>query len=174
MVALALGLALLPGESRADGALEYQVKAAMVFNMAKYVEWPAEAFAAKSAPLLVCSVGRGPFADALERYQGKTALGHPLTLRRLAPGAEAGECHVLVVSGIEKRYLAGILEQARKHPVLTVGDLPYFARSGGMIGLIEKEGKVSFEINVKAAQQSGLKISSQLLKLARIIRDGGP
>jgi len=144
----------------------------MVFNMAKYVDWPPEAFAASSAPLMVCTIGRGPFAAALEQYQGKTALGHPLSLRRLAVGDDPSECHLLVTSGIDRRYLAGILDQARKRPILTVSDLPDFARSGGIIGLVEQQGKVRFEINVKAAQQSRVKISSQLLKLAKIIRDG--
>ena len=148
------------------------MKAAMVLNMAKYVEWPAGAFSAPGAPLAVCSVGRGPFAAALEQYRGKTVLGHPLNLRRLAPGDEPADCHLLVVSGMEKRYLAGVLDQARRRSVLTVSDLPDFARAGGMIGLVEHEGKVGFEINVKAAQQARFRISSQLLKLARIIREG--
>ncbi|HBA88897.1 MAG TPA: DUF4154 domain-containing protein [Geobacter sp.] len=166
-------LALFPStEPRADLPQEYQVKAAMVFNIAKYVEWPTESLAAGSSPLIVCSIGRGPFAAALERYQGKTAMGHPLALRRLAPGEEPGECHVLVISGIEKRYLAGILEQARKRPVLSVSDLPDFAQAGGIIGLVEQEGKVRFEINMKTARQSRVKISSQLLKLSRILREG--
>ena len=143
----------------------------MVFNMAKYVEWPAGSFGSSSAPLAVCSVGRGPFAQALEPYQGKTVLGHPLALRRLAVGDDPADCHLLVVSGIEKRYLAGVLDQARRRTVLTVSDLPDFARSGGMIGLVEQEGRIRFEINVKAAQQSRFKISSQLLKLAKIIRE---
>ena len=173
MIALALGLALFPaGDLLAEGPQEYQVKAAMVFNMAKYVEWPAESFAANSAPLVACTIGRGPFVVALEAYQGKMALGHPLALRRLAVGDEAAECHVLVVSGIDKRHLAGVLDQARKQPILSVSDLPDFAQSGGMIGLFQQEGKIRFEINVKAAEQSRVKISSQLLKLAKIVRDG--
>lgn len=144
----------------------------MVFNMAKYIEWPSDAFAGSSAPLSVCSVGRGPFTAALEQYQGKTVLGHPLAARRLGIGDEPGECHVLVVSGVERRYLAGILEQARRRGVLTVSDLPDFARMGGTIGLVEQEGRVRFEINVKAAQHSRFRISSQLLKLAKIVREG--
>jgi len=144
----------------------------MVFNMAKYIEWPQESFGKSSAQLTVCSIGRGPFASALERYQGKTALGRPLALKRLASGDDPGECHVLVISGIEKRYMAGILEQTRKRPVLTVSDMPEFAQSGGVIGLVEHQGKVRFEVNLKAARQSRVKISSQLLKLARIVREG--
>lgn len=159
-------------EPQAEGAQEYQVKAAMVVNMSKYIEWPAEAFPRTGAPLQICSVGRGPFAAALEQYQGKTVLGHPLSLRRLATGDEPSECNVLVVSGIEKRYLAGVLDQARRRGVLTVGDIPDFARFGGIIGLVENEGRVRFEINLKAAQQSRVKISSQLLKLAKLIREG--
>ncbi len=169
---VALGLLLAhTAELRAEGPQEYQVKAAMVFNMAKYIEWPADAFASSSAPLAVCSMGRGPFAAALERYQGKTVLGHPLALRRLSVGDEPADCHLLVVGGIERRYLAGVLDQARRRTVLTVSDLPDFARSGGMIGLVEQEGRVRFEINVKAAQHSRFKISSQLLKLAKIIKE---
>lgn len=165
-------LLLQGGEPRAEGPHEYQVKAAMVFNMAKYTEWQPGAFASAGAPLTVCSMGRGPFAAALEPYLGKTVLGRPLALRRLSVGDEPDDCQILVVSGVEKRYLAGILEQARKHALLTVSDLPDFARAGGMIGFYEQEGKIRFEINVKAAQQPRFRISSQLLKLARIIREG--
>uniref|UniRef100_C6E7Z6 DUF4154 domain-containing protein n=1 Tax=Geobacter sp. (strain M21) TaxID=443144 RepID=C6E7Z6_GEOSM len=168
-------LALLfvhPFETRAEGAQQYQVKAAMVVNMSKYIEWPAEAFPRTGAPLQICSVGRGPFAAALEQYQGKTVLGHQLSLRRLAVGDEPAECHVLVVSGVEKRYLAGVLDQARRRDALTVGDIPDFARFGGIIGFVENEGRVRFVINLKAAQQSRVRISSQLLKLAKLIREG--
>lgn len=161
-------------ELRAEEVQEYQVKAAMVYNMAKYIEWPADAFGSGKAPLTVCSMGRGPFATALERYQGKTVLGHPVAVRRIAPGDEVGECHLLVVSGIERRHLPSVIDQARRRSVLTVGDLTDFARAGGVIGLVEQEGRVRFEINVKAAQQTGVKISSQLLKLAKIVREGEP
>ncbi|WP_236026677.1 YfiR family protein [Geomonas diazotrophica] len=165
---------LLGGAGRllAEAPQEYQVKGAMVFNMAKYIEWPTGVFSGSGAPLVVCSIGRGPFTGALEQYRGKTVLGHPLQVRRMQPGEELGECHLLVVSGVEKRYLAGILDQARKRSLLTVSDIPDFARLGGIIGLVEVEGRVRFEINVKAAQQSRFKISSQLLKLARIVREG--
>ncbi|BCG45358.1 Putative transmembrane protein [Citrifermentans bremense] len=159
-------------ETRAEGAQEYQVKAAMVVNMAKYVEWPAESFPRTGAPLQLCSMGRGPFTQALEQYEGKTVLGHPLSLRGVAPGDDLSECHVLVLSGVEKRYVAGVLEQVRRRGVLTVSDIPDFARFGGIIGLVENEGRVRFEINLKAAQQSRVRISSQLLKLARVIREG--
>ncbi|MBJ6748744.1 YfiR family protein [Geomonas anaerohicana] len=161
-----------PGPLGADAPQEYQVKSAMVYNMAKYIEWPADAFSGTGAPLVVCCLGRGPFTAALEQYRGKTVLGHPLQVRRVQPGEELGICHLLVVSGVEKRYLAGILDQARRRSLLTVSDQPDFARLGGIIGLVEIEGRVRFEINVKAAQQSRFKISSQLLKLARIVREG--
>ncbi|GFO62374.1 YfiR family protein [Geomonas paludis] len=161
-----------PGPLGAEAPQEYQVKGAMVFNMAKYIEWPADAFSGSGAPLVICSLGRGPFTTALEQYRGKTVLGHPLQVRRVQPGEELGECHLLVVSGVEKRYLAGVLEQARRRSLLTVSDHPDFARLGGIIGLVEIEGRIRFEINVKAAQQSRFKISSQLLKLARIVREG--
>lgn len=165
-------LLVLTFQTRAEGAQEYQVKAAMVVNMAKYVEWPAESFPRSGAPLQVCSMGRGPFTQALEQYQGKTVLGHPLSLRGVAPGDDLSECHVLVLSGIEKRYVAGVLEQARRRGVLTVSDMQDFARFGGIIGLVENEGRVRFEINLKAAQQSRVRISSQLLKLAHVIKEG--
>lgn len=158
--------------SRAEGAQEYQVKAAMVVNMVKYVEWPAESFPRSGAPLQLCSMGRGPFTQALAQYQGKSVLGHPLSLRGAAPGDDLSECQVLVVSGIEKRYVAGVLEQARRRGLLTVSDIQDFARFGGIIGLVETEGRVRFEINLKAAQHARLRISSQLLKLARVIREG--
>ena len=163
-----------PRPVAAERAQEYLVKGAMVINMAKYVEWPQSAFAGGAGELVICSVGRGPFAQALEHYRGKAVLGHPVAVRHLQTGDDVGECHMLVVSGIEKRYLAGILEQARRKSVLTVGDIPDFARLGGIVGLVEEGGRVRFEVNMKAAHQARVKISSQLLKLARIIREGEP
>jgi len=151
---------------------EYQVKAAMLFNVAKFVEWPAEPSGRDQDPFRMCVIGRNPFGTALEGLKGKPVKGRQLLPVQLAGINEIGDCKVLFISSSEKRNLAAILQTAGRSGVLTVSDIDRFAASGGMIGFVEIEGKIRLEVNLAAAQEANLKISSQLLKLARIVNGG--
>ena len=151
---------------------EYQVKAAMLFNVAKFVEWPVEPSGRDQDPFKMCVIGRDPFGTSLDSLKGKPVKGRQLLPVQLAGIDEIGECKVLFISSSEKRNLAAILAAASRSGVLTVSDIDRFAASGGMIGFVEVEGKVRLEVNLAAAQHANLKISSQLLKLARIVNGG--
>lgn len=146
---------------------EYKVKAAFLYNFTLFVEWPAEAFSGNDSPLNICILGKSPFGDVLGSLKGKTVKTRKLVVRQINSVQEMRSCQVLFVSASEKMQLPNILAAAKNQNVLTVSDMDGFAEAGGIINFITLEDKVRFEINLKAAQQARLKISSQLLKLAR-------
>ena len=157
---------LVATESRlaAQGASEYEVKAAFLYNFAKFVNWPPQALA-QSDTLYICVLGADPFHGRLHSVvSDKTVQHRHLTVRRLEHQEEARACHILFVSQSDlARVALGTTEGA---PVLTVGDDESFAQRGGMIAFRMQGNKVRFTINTEAASRAGLQISSQLLKLA--------
>jgi len=150
---------------------EYRVKAAFVYNFAKFIDWPAEAFPNGRAPLALCILGKDPFGVALETIKGKTVKDRKLVIQHLARIEDLERCHILFISASEEKHLERILKTLKGSNVLTIGEVRQFAELGGMIHLTMKENKVRFEINVDAAERAGLKISSKLLKLAEVVRD---
>ncbi len=158
-----------PDSANASASREYRIKAAFLYNFAKFTVWPAEAFADAKAPLRLCVLGEDPFHGALAALEGRTVKNRPMVAGRLSSGDPLGQCHLLFVSASEHGRLGTILESLRGMPVLVVGDTPHFARSGGTIRLKIVGNKVRFEINVGAAQHAKLKIDSRLLRLGRIV-----
>ena len=149
---------------------EYQVKALFIFNFIQFVEWPAAAFPDAASPIRIGVLGDDPFAGGLEAaVRGETVRQRPLVIARAARVEELQNCHVLFVSRSERPRIPGILSALEGKPILTVGDQPDFARRGGMINFYLEGHKVRFEINRAAAQRGGLKLSSQLLGLARLV-----
>ncbi|MGH9510027.1 MAG: YfiR family protein, partial [Terriglobales bacterium] len=149
---------------------EYQVKAAFLYNFGKYVEWPPGVLAADS--FAICVLGDDPFGSALDRIiEGKSVQGRKLVAYRLGRVEDSGKCQVLFVSASENGRLAHILAALRDRRVLTVGDTVGFAQRGGVINFQLEGSKVRFEINLDAAERAGLTVSSQLLKLAKVIRE---
>ena len=155
--------------TKASASREYRIKAAFLYNFAKFTVWPAAAFADAKAPLRLCVLGEDPFHGALAVLEGRTARNRPIVAGRLSSRDPLGQCHLLFVSASEHGRLGTILESLRGMPVLVVGDTPHFARSGGTIRLEIVGNKVRFEINVRAAQHAKLKIDSRLLRLGRIV-----
>jgi hypothetical protein len=156
--------------ARAGPSREYLVKAAFLYNFAKFTVWPAKTFADPSTPLRLCLLGKDPFHGALDSLAGKTVRKRKLEIHRLANTSGLGKCHLLFVSASENKRLATILKVLRGMPVLAVGDMPDFAHSGGIINLKTVRNKVRFEINIRAAKRAHLKFSSKLLRLAEIVR----
>ena len=165
-------LLLVPREAAAQ-TKEYQVKAAFLFNFAQFVEWPAGVYADTNAPFCIGILGDDPFGQALEQtIQGENIGGHKMAVQRSRQVADLMNCQMIFVSKSEKSHVPEILTTLGSHPVLTVGEVPGFARSGGGINFILEGAKVRFEINPEAAQTEGLKISSQLLSLGKIVSGG--
>lgn len=153
-------------------APEYAVKAAFLFNFAKFVEWPGDAFSGAASPIVVCVLGEDPFGEALGSLKGKTANGRPIAIRYAATLGDLERCHLLFVSASETRNLPRILHATKGWSILTVGDTNGFAQDGGIINLVKTENRVGIEINLEAARRTRLKISSKLLALAKIVDPG--
>jgi hypothetical protein len=156
-----------PRTARADSpqAGEYQVKAAFILNFAGFIDWPDTAH--ENGAFIIGVLGRDPFENSIDSLRGKTAKGRKVIIRRYDDPEEIRDADILFISASEKRALPHILKTLRNRPVLTVGDQPGFARSGVMINLVLVRKRVGFEVNTQAAQRAGLRISSQLLKLAK-------
>lgn len=150
---------------------EYQIKAAFLYNFAKFVEWPAQAFARPTSPIIIGVLGENVFGGDLEKtIHGKAINSHPLQFKKIDSVAEATNCQILFISPSEKNHLPDILEGLRSASVLTVSETDNFTAEGGMINFItEKVGNsrtIHFQINNEAAKKAGLTISSKLLSLA--------
>lgn len=161
----------LPGVARAatDPTSEAAVKAAFLYNFAKFTDWPAHA---AEAPLTMCIVGDSPVAAALiEAVRNQRIGGHAIDARAIATDAPMHSCDVLFVSMSETRRSARALEVLKSLPILTVSDDKQFAQSGGVVELFVENGRMRFSINTDAADRAGLRLSSRLLSLARIVRD---
>lgn len=164
-----LGLLLVFNSGRAQDSQpsEYQLKAAFLFNFAKFVEWPPRAFASDTSPIVVGVLGQNPFgADLESTVQNKAINNRPFTIKEFRSAAEATNCHILFISTSEKEHLPEILEPLQGASVLTVSESPNFIESGGIINFVREGNKIRFQVSDEAAKRAGLKISSKLLSLA--------
>ena len=152
---------------RAQGPSEYEVKAAYLYRFARFVEWPA---AASRSPFVLCVVGDDPFGHLLDEVAAKAVIKEkPVRIRRLSQLEEIGSCHTLYISSSEDVRLTEILAALDQRPVLTVSDAPQFAQRGGMIGFSVVANRVRFTVNLKAAQDAGLTMNSELLRVATTV-----
>jgi hypothetical protein len=177
LVLLALGLVLGTSgvPARAAAPTERELKAAFLSNFPAYVDWPASALPGPSDPLVIGILGEDPFGPVLDALvAGRSVQGHPLRVRRLRRVSEAEQVHVVYLGFTDPIEVAFAADTLRQRPVLTVADGERLAEHGAIINLRLRDRRVGFEINLAAADEAGLKLSSQLLKLARIVgRAGG-
>lgn len=176
LIAWLLSLMMLIGVSSTlnaepPAAPEYLIKAAFLYNFTKFVEWPPEAFKDGVSPINLCILGTDPFGKALRSISDKTVKGRKLNIKYPTRVEEITGCHVLFIGASERENLRQIMSFLKGSAILTVSDTEKFAERGGIINFIMVENKIKFEINPDAAQQCGLKISSQLLRLARIVKE---
>jgi hypothetical protein len=150
---------------------EYQVKAAFLFNFAKFVEWPAKSFSKPSDPIVICILGQNPFGDRLSAaIQGKVWEGRAFTVHLIADLLPKSRCQILFVNSSEQQHFRSIAGNLKGSGTLTVGETPGFIDDGGIINLKLEGGKIHFEINVDAAEEAQLSVSSKLLSLAQIVK----
>ena len=179
---LALALCLLalvsfvePGAALAEPSSEYQVKAAFLFNFAKFVKWPENVVPERSTAFTVCVLGDDLAGPAVEEtIAGKTLRDKRIVVKRVAGFETARNCQILFVSGSQGAEPAKTLRGLDGASVLTVGEADQFAERGGIINFKTEDNKIRFEINPDAAKRANLEVSSQLLKLAIIVRDRTP
>ena len=168
--AVVLGM-ILAVCARGQAIDEYQVKAAFLYNFAKFVEWPPQTFKNSSEPIKVCVLGQDPFGRTLEEaVRGKQIEGRALLVRNISDARQAGNCQILFVSFSERKRLPSILVGIKAASILTVGEVEGFTAEGGVVNFRLENGRVRIEINVQAAEQSRLRISSKLLSLAQIVK----
>jgi hypothetical protein len=178
IVALSVSLSWAPGALAQDrdssNSSEYLIKAGFIFNFAKFVEWPQTTFAQPDSPIVIGILGTDPFGAIIDQIvQDKKIGGRGFVVKRLKWGADPKdlkECKILFVGASERIHIDELVQIVRGLPILTVGETPGFAERGGVIRLVLEDNKVRFEVNVDAAHQAGLTISSRLLTLARIIQ----
>ena len=147
---------------------EYQVKAAFLYNFMKFVEWPGDGLS-NPGTLTIGILGKDPFGEALDEVRDKTAKGRRIVVVHLRGIEEVRECDLLFVCASEKGRLPQILRGVQSARVLTVADQEGFCQAGGIINLVFVNNRVGFEVNVAAANRVRLRVSSQLLKLARLV-----
>lgn len=153
---------------------EARLKAAIVSKFAQFVEWPPAALDGRTSVDL-CVVSPDPFgADLSELLAGESVNGRPLALRHISSPIEVARCHLLFVPAGDADGVHPLLAGAVGLPVLTVSDAPHFLDEGGMVVLRVVDGRVRFEIDDAAARRVGLRISSQLLRLALAVRGATP
>lgn len=147
---------------------EYMIKAAFLYNFARFTDWPAGTFENADDPLRLCVIGADPFGPALDSLNGQNVRDRRLSVARLAAPDEARRCEILFISASEEPHLAEILAAVDGSPTLTVADLAGFAENGGIIRLTTVANKIRFEINLDAARAVDLRFSSRLLRIAKV------
>jgi len=157
-------------QAQDDSASEYDVKAAMLYNLTQFVTWPLSARSDPQAPTVICVLGRDPFGPSLSTFlRSEQGAARMLEVHFVENPKEIRSCSVLYVSSSEKKKLDLILSGLRGSSVLTVGEMAQFAAHGGMIQFSLMDQHVGFTINLDAVSQADLKVSSKLLALARIV-----
>ena len=165
MAAQLLSCTFIPAVPSQAASLEYEVKAAFLFNFTKFVQWPP-ASAGADAPFTICIVGDDPFGRALDDIvQGENVNGHRISVQRL----QAGPQNSCQLEYIAKNYSIPANALEAGSGVLTVGEGDDFVRRGGIVGFVIDDRRVRFDISLKTATNAGLKLSSKLLAVARSV-----
>ena len=162
----ALVLALLRGIAVAQDVTEPALKAAFIYNFARFTTWPSDLPATDS--FVICVLGDAAVSDALARaVAGRHLMERPIAVIPVAAAAPKRGCRILYVSGVPARELATVVGDLRDEPVLTISNIEGFASAGGMTQFFFEHGQLRFRIHNESAKRAGLQISSKLLIMAR-------
>jgi hypothetical protein len=174
LVLLALCWAGLAGwvpTARAQNASEYEVKAAYLYKLGQYVDWPAQSFPAPDSPVTLCVIGEDPFGPLLEKSVAGERFGtHPIAISRMATASRGAGCNIAYFGGSAQQGTAEGLAQLQGAPVLTITDADRKGEGTGIIHFVIKANRVRFDIDDQAAAQNGLQISAKLLSLASSVK----
>jgi hypothetical protein len=149
-----------------------EVRAAILINFPKYVDWPPTAFAQTNSPIVLAVFGDKDQGEALRKMvEGKTINGHRLAFKQVNTEEEiTSGFHILFIGASEQRRIPAILEKCSGLSVLTVGESDDFLEKGGIINLASRDRKIRLEVNLLAANQARLKINSKLLAIADVVK----
>lgn len=155
-----------PEDRLADDTL---VKAAFIYNFAKFTRWPPRSWNGPKTPLNICTTGKDALVSNLSRLNRETIGGRPVTISAFTPGNETSACHILYIAVSEHRHFARFIQQTRDAPVLTISEIRSFADAGGIIQLYHDQQHIRFKINLGVARDRGLNLSARLLDLAELV-----
>ena len=162
---------LLPAPALADHSQspdEYRVKAAFLYNFARFTSWPMS----DATRFNVCIMGGNPFDGAVDALREKLVHDLPLSVSYISDTRSVANCQLLYISRTLASRVDQIIAALGRRPILTVSDMEGFIRHGGVIGFLSVDNRIRFEINITAASESGLSISSKLLSLATTVVSG--
>jgi hypothetical protein len=160
-----LCLAANGGTTLAQQPTETGVKAGFIFNFVKFTQW-SDIREDNGAPLLICALGADPLDGQLALLNGRQVRNRVIEIRQRTSAGEWRNCDALYLADSDAGRVEAVIRGVAGARVLTIGDLPGFVQAGGMIGLRIEEKRMRFDVNLVAAQRAGLKLSSQMLKLA--------
>jgi hypothetical protein len=168
--AVLAALLLCNRAARPQDVTEQALKAALVYNFAKFTEWPEDALRA-TASFTACALGDDA-ADALTHtLKDRLLLGRGINVLRIKVGGPVRSCHLLYVSGVTGAETAALVTAVRGAPVLTISDEENFARLGGIAYVFVENGRWRFDVNLDVARRARLQLSSKMLALAAHILD---
>lgn len=149
---------------------EYQIKAAFVHKFILFADFPNETMSRSDSSFTVCIYENNPFQSAFQSVEGSDVKGSILRVRHLTKRAmpvDMYECQVIYFCKTNnEQKVAQALRQLRQMPILTIGEHSSFLQSGGIIRIFSKHNKVVFSVNTHAAQESGIRFRSQMLRVA--------
>ncbi|WP_197491431.1 YfiR family protein [Methylomonas methanica] len=171
-LAVSVCLVTAPIAIAAPQAMEqYTVLAALTLNFARFTQWPEQTFAESGDSLNVCLVGDNVVQQSFESINGKNVGVRTIKIIYADRLRNLTQCHVLFISELAKNLLLQVFIDIKSHPVLTMGEDQEFLDSGGLVSMINKDGKIQLYVNLAAAKAARLNISSNLLRLAKIVGD---
>jgi hypothetical protein len=156
-----------------DAPLDFQVKAAFLVNFPKYVDWPSAVVAETNSPITVAIFGDDNVAGEFENMiqGGRTISGRPVRLKRITKEEQIGaDCQIVFIASSERQRVPAILEKVKGTGILTVGENEDFLQQGGIVNLVHRDRKIRLQINLDAAREAHLKISTRLLVAADMVK----
>jgi len=169
--ACTLWLAVPVCSAQPKAAPEYQLKAAFLYNLLQFIEWPEQAFKDAGSPLVICLYDDKAAGSAFDSYRNEKIRGRQLVFKRYDDMQTGLECHILFINTQDKKALSDIAARAASRNILTVGEADGCARLGCIINFFTADNKLRFEINPEAAKRAGFKLSSEILKVAKIVNE---
>lgn len=158
-------------QAQATQVTEDQLKAAFIYNFTKFVEWPKNSFPDAKSPLVIGVMGNSLFAAEVESaVKDRHVNGRGFVVQRVKSPESAQGLHLLFVEAEQATHFDEMKEILKRNSVLTIGESDLFGKHGGIINFRFDGDKLRFEINLHSADEAGLKMNAQLLKLAMTVR----
>jgi hypothetical protein len=150
---------------------ETDLKAAFLFNMAQFVDWPTNVFSSTNSAFVIGIMGNSnPFGKVLDGLvKNEKISGHPMEIKQCRSLSELQSCQIVFITAAESSHLREILRWLDDKPILTVSDMDDFAGRGGMIYFYRAQNKIRLRINMRPVREAKLTISSKLLRLAEVM-----